>query len=118
MLKQALEKGQPVRVILRNYRKDGGLFWNELHVSPLIDATGNVTHFIGVIIDITAQKFLENQLMHQATHDTLTGLPNRLLLLDRIEQAVLHAKRNEKILPSYFSIWISLNTSMILWGIK
>ena len=43
--------------------------------------------------DITERKELENQLLHQATHDDLTGLPNRALLTDRINQAIAHAKR-------------------------
>ena len=43
--------------------------------------------------DITEQKDLENQLLHQATHDSLTGLPNRALLTDRMNQAIAHAKR-------------------------
>jgi diguanylate cyclase (GGDEF)-like protein len=45
--------------------------------------------------DITERKILETQLLHQATHDALTGLPNRALLIDRIKQALAHAKRFE-----------------------
>ena len=51
---------------------------------------------IGVVFsfkDITDRKKMEQQLLHQATHDTLTGLPNRALLLDRINLAIAHAKR-------------------------
>ncbi len=51
---------------------------------------------IGVVYsfqDITEHKKLEKELLHQATHDTLTGLPNRALFLDRIKQAIAHAKR-------------------------
>lgn len=51
----------------------------------------------GVVLsfrEITERKFLEEQLLHQATHDALTGLPNRILLTDRLQQAIVYAKRN------------------------
>ncbi len=46
-LREALTRGDPCRVLLRNYRKDGSLFWNETSILPLKDAAGQVTHFIG-----------------------------------------------------------------------
>lgn len=52
--------------------------------------------------NITHLKHTENQLLHQATHDTLTGLSNRFLLLDHIEKAIAHAKRNQNFLALLF----------------
>lgn len=46
-LREALVRGESCRVLLRNYRKDGRVFWNEMTVSPLLDATGGITHFVG-----------------------------------------------------------------------
>ncbi len=46
-LREALGKGESCRVLLRNYRKDGSLFWNEITIMPLLDADGRVTHFAG-----------------------------------------------------------------------
>jgi diguanylate cyclase (GGDEF)-like protein/PAS domain S-box-containing protein len=46
-LRDALSRGEPCRVLLRNYRKDGSLFWNEMSILPLRDDTGRVTHYIG-----------------------------------------------------------------------
>jgi len=46
-LRDALSRSEPCRVLLRNYRKDGSLFWNEITILPLQDDTGRVTHFIG-----------------------------------------------------------------------
>jgi PAS domain S-box-containing protein len=46
-LREALARGETCRVLLRNYRKDGALFWNEMMVLPLRDADGRVTHFAG-----------------------------------------------------------------------
>lgn len=47
-IKRALEKGEDCTVRLRNYRKDGTMFWNELHLAPVKDAEGAVTHFVGI----------------------------------------------------------------------
>ena len=49
----AIQKGESCRVTLRNYRKDGSLFWNELTITPLYDETQKLTHFIGVQNDVT-----------------------------------------------------------------
>ena len=46
-LREAMSRGESCRVLLRNYRKDGTVFWNEMTVLPLLDATGRVTHFAG-----------------------------------------------------------------------
>jgi PAS domain S-box-containing protein len=55
-LRACLREGQECRVVLRNYRKDGTRFWNELYVSPVHDDEGNVTNFVGVQNDITEGK--------------------------------------------------------------
>ena len=52
-IRAALAVRRPVRVVLRNYRRDGSMFWNEINISPVRDAEGNVTHHIGVQSDIT-----------------------------------------------------------------
>ena len=74
-------------VILRNYRKDGTLFWNELSVSPVRDAGGNLTHFIGVQTDITARKDAEDALQktiarqHGLLRDMFSSVTEGRLLL-------------------------------------
>ncbi|MFE8072454.1 diguanylate cyclase [Marinobacteraceae bacterium S3BR75-40.1] len=52
-IRQAIRAQQPVRVTLRNYRKDGEAFWNNLVINPIRDERGQVTHFVGVMSDIT-----------------------------------------------------------------
>lgn len=94
-LREALRAGREVTVELRNYRKDGTLFWNQLHVAPVLDIHGATTHWVGVINDITAAKRYQTELEHQSTHDALTGLPNRNLFHDRLEQAIAYAARYE-----------------------
>ncbi|HSH09912.1 MAG TPA: PAS domain-containing protein, partial [Oceanipulchritudo sp.] len=54
-LRQALREGQPCVVQLRNYKKDGTLFYNELHISPIRNEAGELTHFVGIQLDVTEQ---------------------------------------------------------------
>ncbi|MCE8041456.1 PAS domain S-box protein [Billgrantia desiderata] len=62
-IRKALAEGRPCREVLRNYRKDGTLFWNELSITPVYDANDNLTYYIGVQKDVTerveAQRELE-----------------------------------------------------------
>ncbi len=55
-LRKAIKKGNDCKVVLRNYRKDGTLFWNELTITPVYDQEQNLTHFIGVQHDVTKEK--------------------------------------------------------------
>jgi PAS domain S-box-containing protein len=61
-VREAIREGKNCHVVLRNYRKDGSLFWNQLNISPMHDATGHLTHFVGIQLDITAQKQAEQAL--------------------------------------------------------
>ncbi|MEA1051917.1 PAS domain-containing protein [Lamprobacter modestohalophilus] len=55
-LRAALAEGKPCRTTLRNYRKDGSLFWNTVNLTPVIDAEGRITHYIGVQRDDTERR--------------------------------------------------------------
>ncbi len=59
IMSEAIKKGEACRVVLRNYRKDGSLFWNDLSITPLLDENKNLTHFIGVQNDVTER--IENK---------------------------------------------------------
>ena len=61
-IRRALDAGRACRVTLRNYRKDGSPFWNELTIAPIRDAAGTLTHFVGVQHDVTALKDAETAL--------------------------------------------------------
>ncbi len=87
-VRQAISEGRPAKAVIRNYRKDGTLFWNELAVSPVRDATGRVTHYIGLQHDVSGSLRNEAALLRRATHDPMTGLPDRTLLIDRTRQAL------------------------------
>jgi diguanylate cyclase (GGDEF)-like protein/PAS domain S-box-containing protein len=92
-VRHAIERGREARVLLRNYRRDGSMFWNELYMAPVLDADGILTHFVGIQTDVSDQHRYQQELAYRATHDALTGLPNRQLLHDRLQQAILNAER-------------------------
>lgn len=54
-IKEALANNQPCRVVLRNYRKDGSQFWNELSISPVFNQQDQLMYYIGVQKDVTRQ---------------------------------------------------------------
>jgi PAS domain S-box-containing protein len=64
-LREAIARGEPVMVVLRNYRKDGELFWNELRVAPVRDAAGTITHYVGAQNDITERVRAEQALVRR-----------------------------------------------------
>jgi diguanylate cyclase (GGDEF)-like protein len=80
--------------VLRNARKNGELFWNDIRIDPVANADGEVTHFVAVINDITEARHYERRLHHLAHHDPLTGLANRTLLQERLKHAIAFAQRN------------------------
>jgi diguanylate cyclase (GGDEF)-like protein/PAS domain S-box-containing protein len=71
-----------------------GLRWYHSRMAPEPDSEGVVETVLVVIRDVTDRKEMEEALTHQALHDPLTGLPNRLLLLDRVEQALRRLDRH------------------------
>jgi len=94
---EALQRRESVHAVLRNTRKNGQLFWNELRIDPVRNADGEVTHFVAVINDITEARHYERRLHHLAHHDPLTGLANRTLLQERLKQAIQFASRNRMV---------------------
>jgi diguanylate cyclase (GGDEF)-like protein/PAS domain S-box-containing protein len=79
----------------RFMRKDGRQVWVAVSMSVMRDAAGNL-RFIAAIEDISRRKLAEEALLRMANHDALTGLPNRVLLQDRLAQAIVHAQRAQR----------------------
>ena len=74
-------------------RRDGSRYVLELHVMPIRDPQQGLTHWVCILRDVSDRKAQLAALEHQALHDVLTDLPNRVLLLDRLEQAILGSAR-------------------------
>ncbi len=89
-------------VEIETYRRDGELFWCELSVAPVTDSFAKVKHYVCIFNDITSRREMEKQLVRQATHDSLTELPNRVLLMDRVDQAILQSKKKNSLLAFLF----------------
>jgi diguanylate cyclase (GGDEF)-like protein/PAS domain S-box-containing protein len=93
-LDHALREAREATVLLRCRRKDGSAFWNELRVAPVRDQSGSVTHMVGVGSDVTERIRYQEEIERQANFDTLTGLPNRNLLRDRLARAIVRHERS------------------------
>jgi diguanylate cyclase (GGDEF)-like protein/PAS domain S-box-containing protein len=92
--KLALEGGldQEFRIV----RPDGEMRWLHNRSFPVTDANGRVTMITGLTEDITARKLDEERLQNLAHYDNLTQLPNRTLFYDRLQQTILHARRENR----------------------
>ncbi len=74
IMRRAIEAGQGCSVTLRNYRKDGSMFWNEVSLSPVFDGDGRLIEYIGIQSDVTRERELEDQLAQAQKMDALGTL--------------------------------------------
>ncbi|NNM69997.1 MAG: diguanylate cyclase [Gallionella sp.] len=109
VVREAVKNGESCVVMLRNFRKDGSLFWNEFNMSPVRDNGGVVTHFIGVLKDVTARVEMlthlrqsklalqnaNHQLSILALTDSLTGIGNRRYFDEQFQSLLSMAQRGK-----------------------
>ncbi|MDQ6950501.1 MAG: diguanylate cyclase [Mariprofundales bacterium] len=76
-----------------NKRKNGEIYPEFLIINTMRDKSGAISYYVSTFLDISEQKKLEDKLRYNANHDTLTGLPNRALLADRLTQSLTRARR-------------------------
>ncbi|MBL4631927.1 MAG: PAS domain S-box protein, partial [Paraglaciecola sp.] len=85
-----------------NRRKDGVIYPEMLTISAVKNVEGVVQHFVSLCTDITPLKAYQKQLEHNAHYDALTNLPNRVLLADRLSQAMVQCQRRNSSLAVAF----------------
>jgi len=90
-LADAITEGVDCQIVLRNYRKDGSMFWNEISISPVRDRSGRLTHFVGYQVDVSERKFSEHereQLLGNLQHLSRQLIDNREEEASRIARAL------------------------------
>lgn len=86
-------------------RRDGGLVESRFNLTRIDDPSGAPAGAFAFVADITEQRRFQRRIAHMAEHDALTGLPNRLLLMDRLGQAIATARRHgEKLAVAFFDL--------------
>ena len=93
--REAMASGEPFDLEYRVAATDGSVLWYSARGMPMLDTAGKVHRMVGVSRDITGQKRREEGVSFLAYHDSLTGLPNRRLLQDRLNQALYSARRRD-----------------------
>ncbi len=88
---QLLAAGQPWRGEFQNRKKSGEAYWEQALITPLRNENGQVSHFVKMAEDVSEKRALSAQLSYVTRYDPLTGLPNRILMRERIEHALLEA---------------------------
>ncbi|MEW5861093.1 MAG: PAS domain-containing protein [Cyanobacteriota bacterium] len=87
-LRMALREERECRVVLRNYRQDGSLFWNEFSIAPVRDALGRLTHYVGIQADITEERMAV---------EALTNQFSRTVLLKQIAEEIRSSLESQQI---------------------
>jgi diguanylate cyclase (GGDEF)-like protein/PAS domain S-box-containing protein len=104
-IRLAMHEGREAHAVLRGYRQDGEPFWNEVSIAPVRSEDGPPSHYVAIISDVTDARNDADQLAHLAQFDTLTGLANRNLMLDRLKQAIGSALRHgERIVVAFIDL--------------
>ena len=89
-----IRDGRAFNAVFVNRTKQGNLYYEEKTITPLRDDQGHITHFVSTGKDVSERVKAEERLDYLAHHDVLTELPNRLLFIDRLKQALGRASRN------------------------
>lgn len=94
---ETIAAGKEWRGEICNRAKDGREYWAMTSISPITAPDGTIRHYVGVAEDITKKIVQEEHIKYLALHDSLTGLPNRNLFMDRLTQAISFAERHKTV---------------------
>lgn len=102
-LREAIKKGRSVETTIRNYRKDGSLFWNRLRISPINNEAGSVTHFLGVQYDVTGLHEAKQALTDERSFNSaVLNTTEAMVVLDEQGQPVFVNKAFERTMGFTF----------------
>lgn len=93
-VREVFETGEPATAVHTHYNKTGEKVYVKLYAYPIKNSRGKVVRAIEMSKDITEVKRAQDEIYHLAYYDSLTGLPNRILLLDRLGQIIARASRD------------------------
>ncbi len=93
-IRTAIERGDTLKIEILNYRKDGSSFWNELRLAPVLMPNRKISQYVGLQRDITDSKRNEQSTARRANYDSLTGLTNRTLLINRLDRVIEAAEKH------------------------
>jgi diguanylate cyclase (GGDEF)-like protein/PAS domain S-box-containing protein len=96
MCRELIESRDGNKTTLTNVTRGGRTIYCEWYNTPLVDAQGEVTGFASLVHDVTERLNTERTIHYMAHHDALTGLPNRRLMQDRLNQAIMSARRKQR----------------------
>lgn len=102
LLRRVLGGETIMRTEVVRQRRDGRRIYLDMTLAPMRDRAGCITGYLTIAADISERKEAEQRIEFLAYHDVLTGLPNRLLLRDRVDQALTHAERHGQRLALLF----------------
>lgn len=101
-LRSAIDNRRSVCVTLRNYRKDGEMFWNELKLTPINIIDGRPAHYLGLMRDVTVRKRAVDRVEQNARLDLLTGALNRNAFADELNR--LAREKSEPMLVAKLDV--------------
>jgi two-component system cell cycle response regulator len=98
LISQAIHNNKKCRVVLKNFKKDGSLFWNELSLSPIIEKGKKIQYYVGVQKDVTNEVVLKEKIIYLSEHDDLTGLYNYRGFFSQLSQFTTQLTTNGLLL--------------------
>jgi diguanylate cyclase (GGDEF)-like protein/PAS domain S-box-containing protein len=96
MCRERVESGRGDKATTPNVTRSGRRIHCDWYNTPLVDGSGQLVGFASLVQDVTERLNTERTIHYMAHHDTLTGLPNRRLMQDRLNQAIIAARRNQR----------------------